>query len=103
MNGLAARRRHRSRKMGEIEMCNQQHSFCITLHCNMLHVFRQPLNFSFDCGVFTCAYLLHLAMGYVEEMPFTQVKSIVLSMMRSRGEQQVVLVAVVVVVLLLLL
>lgn len=29
--------------------------------------------FSFDCGVFTCAFLLHSAMGYVDEMPFTQV------------------------------
>ncbi len=37
------------------------------------HVSRQ--NVSFDCGVFTCACLLHLAMGYVGDMPFTQVKA----------------------------
>ena len=30
---------------------------------------------SYDCGVFTCAFLLHSAMGYGTVMPFTQVKN----------------------------
>jgi hypothetical protein len=66
----------------------------------MLHVLRHTRTVSFDCGVFTCAFLLHLAVGYVDEMPFTQVKAIVASIISSCVEQNVVLVAVVVVVLL---
>jgi hypothetical protein len=53
--------------------------------------------------VFTCAFLLHLAMGYAGEMPFTQVKAIVASLMSSRLEENVVLVSVVVVALVLFL
>lgn len=46
----------------------------IKCHHHMSDISRQPRVVSFDCGVFTCAFLLHLAMGYAGEMPFTQVK-----------------------------